>query len=92
MDARQMGSHFLNISPSLLTLRLIYHLGYESWQNFEKVIKKAMTAAALPDSNLTIEDHFKRKCVLILDCDTIRGQIRKYEFVTMTQAIKACIP
>ena len=33
-------------------------LGYESWQNFEKVIKKAMSAAASPDSNLILEDHF----------------------------------
>ena len=37
---------------------LMEALGYESWQNFEKVIKKAMTAAASPDINLTIEDHF----------------------------------
>ncbi len=37
---------------------LMEALGYESWQNFEKVIKKAITSAASPDSNLTIEDHF----------------------------------
>ena len=33
-------------------------LGYEYWQNFEKVIKKAMTAATSPEINLTLEDHF----------------------------------
>ena len=37
---------------------LMEALGYESWQNFEKVIKKAMSAAASPDSNLILEDHF----------------------------------
>lgn len=37
---------------------LMEALGYEYWQNFEKVIKRAMTAAASPDINLTVEDHF----------------------------------
>ena len=37
---------------------LMVALGYEYWQNFEKVIKKAMQAAASPEINLTIEDHF----------------------------------
>lgn len=35
---------------------LMQALGYEYWQNFEKVIKKAITAATSPDINL--EDHF----------------------------------
>lgn len=33
-------------------------LGYESWQNFEKVIKKAMIAATSPEINLVLKDHF----------------------------------
>ncbi len=34
-------------------------LGYEaSWQNFEKVIRAAMTAAASPDVGLQMEEHF----------------------------------
>jgi len=33
-------------------------LGYESWQNFEKVIAKAATAATSPDIALKLEDHF----------------------------------
>jgi DNA-damage-inducible protein D len=33
-------------------------LGYEYWQNFEKVIKKAMTAATSPEVNFKLEDHF----------------------------------
>ena len=37
---------------------LMEALGYEYWQNFEKVIKKAMTAATSPEINLTLEDHF----------------------------------
>lgn len=37
---------------------LMEALGYESWQNFEKVIKKAMAAATSPDINLVLEDHF----------------------------------
>jgi hypothetical protein len=30
----------------------------EYWQNFEKVIKKAITAATSPEVNLKLEDHF----------------------------------
>lgn len=33
-------------------------LGYESWQNFEKVIAKAATAATSPGIALKLEDHF----------------------------------
>src|SRR5262249_23919287 len=32
-------------------------LGYEYWQNFEKVIKKAMVALISPEVNLKLEDH-----------------------------------
>ena len=33
-------------------------LGYDHWQNFEKVIKKAMVALTLPEIGLKPEDHF----------------------------------
>jgi len=37
---------------------LMEALGYDYWQNFEKVIKKAMQAAASPEVSLTLSDHF----------------------------------
>jgi len=40
-------------------------LGYEYWQNFEKVIKKAMTAATSPEVNLKLEDHFSEVTKMI---------------------------
>lgn len=33
-------------------------LGYDYWQNFEKVIEKAMIAATAPDLDMRPEDHF----------------------------------
>ncbi len=33
-------------------------LGYEQWQNFAKVIKKAITAATSPELGMRPEDHF----------------------------------
>ncbi len=40
-------------------------LGYESWQNFEKVIQKAMVAATSPDISLSLEDHFNEVIKMI---------------------------
>ena len=40
-------------------------LGYESWQNFEKVIKKAMIAATSSDINLLLADHFNEVIKMI---------------------------
>lgn len=40
-------------------------LGYESWQNFEKVIAKAATAATSPDIALKLEDHFNEVSKMI---------------------------
>ena len=40
-------------------------LGYESWQNFEKVIKKAMVAATSSDINLLLTDHFNEVIKMI---------------------------
>jgi len=37
---------------------LMVALGYDYWQNFEKVISKAMTALISPEIGLQIENHF----------------------------------
>jgi DNA-damage-inducible protein D len=37
---------------------LMVALGYESWQNFERVIQKAIQAATSPEIHLAREDHF----------------------------------
>lgn len=44
---------------------LMVALGYESWQNFEKVIKKAMTAATSPEISLPLGDHFNEVVKMI---------------------------
>ncbi|MEO7020106.1 MAG: BRO family protein [Ktedonobacteraceae bacterium] len=37
---------------------LMIALGYDYWQNFERVIGKAMSAATSPEIGLMLEDHF----------------------------------
>lgn len=57
---------------------LMQALGYEYWQNFEKVIKKAMTAATSPSINLTLEDHFSEVTKMITLGKGGKRQVRDY--------------
>jgi BRO family, N-terminal domain len=76
----EMVGFFMNTSPDFENIKQInMHgreywsardlqeaLGYEYWQNFEKVIKKAMTAAASSDVNLKLEDHFSEVTKMVV--------------------------
>lgn len=44
---------------------LMVALGYDYWQNFEKVIRKAMAAAISPEIGLKLEDHFSEVTKMI---------------------------
>jgi len=57
---------------------LMEALGYDSWQNFEKVIKKAMIAATSPEINLTIEDHFTGVDKMVTIGSKAKRKVRDY--------------
>ena len=54
-------------------------LGYEaSWQNFEKVISKAIIAATAPDIGLSLEDHFNAVIKMITTGKGAKQKIKDY--------------
>jgi DNA-damage-inducible protein D len=51
--------HINNIGREYWSAReLMDALGYDYWQNFEKVIKKAMIATTSPEIDVALKDHF----------------------------------
>lgn len=57
---------------------LMEALSYDHWQNFEKVIKKAMIAATSPEINLTIEDHFTGVDKMVTIGSKAKRKVRDY--------------
>jgi hypothetical protein len=53
-------------------------LGYDYWQNFEKVIKKAMKAAASPEINLTLTDHFSDVTKMVTIGSGAKRKVKDY--------------
>jgi len=51
-------------------------LGYEYWQNFHKVIKKAMTAVR--ENGMNVEDHFSEVTKVIAAGKGARMQVKEY--------------
>jgi DNA-damage-inducible protein D len=57
---------------------LMEALGYDYWQNFEKVIKKAMKAATSPEINLTLEDHFSEVTKMVTIGSGAKRKVKDY--------------
>jgi DNA-damage-inducible protein D len=57
---------------------LMKELGYDYWQNFEKVIKKAMKAAASPEINLTLADHFSDVTKMVTIGSRAKRKVKDY--------------
>jgi len=57
---------------------LMVALGYEYWQNFEKVIKKAMTSAVSPEVNLRLEDHFSEVTKMVVIGSGAQRKVKDY--------------
>jgi len=57
---------------------LMIALGYDNWQNFEKVISKAMTALISPEIGLQIENHFIGTNKMVRIGSGAKRQIKDY--------------
>ncbi len=57
---------------------LMEALGYDYWQNFEKVIKKAMIAATSPEVNLKLEDHFSAVTKMVSIGSNAKRKVKDY--------------
>ncbi len=57
---------------------LMTALGYEYWQNFEKVIKKAMIAATSPEIHLTLGDHFSEVTKMVAIGSGAKRKVKDY--------------
>src|SRR5258708_700314 len=53
-------------------------LGYDYWQNFEKVIKKAMVAATSREANVALEDHFSDVTKMVTIGSGAKRKVKDY--------------
>lgn len=67
---------------------LMVALGYDNWQNFEKVISKAMTALISPEIGLPIENHFIGTNKMVRIGSGAKRQIKDYFLSRNSQEIK----